>query len=197
MIASINPATGEIVRTFEAATAAEIEAILARADAGQSLTRDAIPIRAVIEEACKQARQLDRRREIIEDVDDLTVIGDRDALKQVLLILLDNAIKYTTEEITVSAEAAGKQVVIRVHDNGSGISPEKLEHVFDRFYRGKPNPNVQGFGLGLPIAKALIEGQGGKIEIQSKSSQGTTVKISLNSTKENKSFPRGNPISNL
>ena len=71
--------------------------ILARADAGQSLTREPIAVRAVIEEACKQARQLDRQRQIIEDVEDLSVIGDRDALKQVLLILLDNAIKYTTE----------------------------------------------------------------------------------------------------
>jgi signal transduction histidine kinase len=157
--------------------------ILARADAGQSLTLETISIRGLVKEVCKQARQMDRQREIIEDVEDLSVIGDRDALKQVLLILLDNAIKYTTEGITVSAEAAGIQVVIRVHDNGSGISPEKLEHMFDRFYRGEPNPSVQGFGLGLPIAKALIEGQGGKIEIQNESPQGTTVKISLPSRK--------------
>jgi two-component system, OmpR family, sensor kinase len=153
--------------------------ILARADAGRSLTLETIPIRAVIDEICKQARQMDRQREIIEDVEDLSIIGDRDALKQVLLILLDNAIKYTTEGITVSAESAGTQVVIRVHDNGSGISPEKLEHVFDRFYRGETDSRIQGFGLGLPIAKALIEGQGGKIEIQNESPQGTTVKISL------------------
>ena len=157
--------------------------ILARADAGQSLTLQTIPVRAVIDEACKQARQLDRQREISEDVEDLSVIGDRDALKQVLLILLDNAIKYTTEGILVSAKAAGTHIVICVHDNGSGISPEKLEHVFDRFYRGETDLRIQGFGLGLPIAKALIEGQGGKIEIQNDLPQGTIVKISLNSTK--------------
>ncbi len=148
--------------------------ILARVDAGQSLTLQTIPIRAVIDEGCKQARQLDRQREIIEDVEDLSVIGDREALKQVLLILLDNAIKYTTKGIIVSAEAAGTQVVVRVHDNGSGISPEKLEHVFDRFYRGETDLKIQGFGLGPPIAKALIEGQVGKIEIQNDSPQGNT-----------------------
>jgi len=163
--------------------------ILARADAGQSLTREAIPVHAVIEEACKQARQLDRQRKIIEDVDDLSIIGDRDALKQVILILLDNAIKYTTEEITVSAKAVENQTLIYVSDKGPGIPREQLEHVFDRFYRGEPNPNIQGFGLGLPIAKALIKGQGGKIEIQNDLPQGTTVKISLNST--------GKPTSNL
>ena len=157
--------------------------ILARADAGQSLTREPIAVRAVIEEACKQARQLDREREIIEDVDDLSVIGDRDALKQVLLILLDNAIKYTTEEIKVSAKVMGNQFLICVSDKGPGISPEKLEHVFDRFYRGETNSNVQGFGLGLPIAKALTEGQGGTIEIQSELTQGTTVKVGLLLTK--------------
>ncbi|MFZ1043989.1 MAG: HAMP domain-containing sensor histidine kinase [Anaerolineales bacterium] len=157
--------------------------ILARADAGQSLTREPIAVRAVIEETCKQARQLDRQRQIIEDVEDLSVIGDRDALKQVLLILLDNAIKYTTEEIKVSAKATGNQFLICVSDKGSGIPPEKLEHAFDRFYRGETNSNVQGFGLGLPIAKALTEGQGGTIEIQSELTQGTTVMVGLPLTK--------------
>ncbi len=153
--------------------------ILARADAGQSLMREPIAVRAVIEEACKQARQLDRQHQIIEDVDDLSVIGDRDALKQVLLILLDNAIKYTTEEIKVSAKATENQFLICVTDKGPGIAPEKIARVFDRFYRGETNSNVQGFGLGLPIAKALIEGQSGTIEIQSELTQGTTIKINL------------------
>ncbi|MGA7195305.1 MAG: HAMP domain-containing sensor histidine kinase [Anaerolineales bacterium] len=157
--------------------------ILARADAGQSLTRETFPVRTVIEDACKQARQLDRQRRIIEDVQDVSVIGDRDATKQVLLILLDNAIKYTTEEITVSAKAAGNQVLICVSDQGPGISSEKLDRVFDRFYRGGTDSNIQGFGLGLPIAKALIESQGGKIEIQSESTLGTIVKIGLPSAK--------------
>ena len=154
--------------------------ILARADAGQSLTRNAISVRGVIEEACKQAQQLDRQRKIMEDVQDLTIFGDRDAVKQVLLILLDNAIKYTTEEITITTKAAADQVLICVRDRGPGISPKKLEHVFDRFYRGESNSRVQGFGLGLPIAKALVEGQGGKIEIQNEGPHGTLVTIALN-----------------
>ena len=153
--------------------------ILARADTGQSLTRRTISIPALVEEVCKQARQLDRQRNIVEKVQDASVVGDHDALKQVLLILLDNAIKYTAEVITVSAETAENKISICVSDQGPGMTPEKLAHVFDRFYRGEANPNVQGFGLGLPIAKALIEGQSGKIEIQSGFNQGTTVKISL------------------
>lgn len=146
--------------------------------------REPIAVRAVIEEACKQARQLDRQHQIIEDVDDLSVIGDRDTLKQVLLILLDNAIKYTTEEIKVSAKATENQFLICVTDKGPGIAPEKIARVFDRFYRGETNSNVQGFGLGLPIAKALIEGQSGTIEIQSELTQGTTIKINLPLSKQ-------------
>ena len=153
--------------------------ILARADAGQSLTREIISVRAVIDDACKQARQLDCRREIFEDVQDESVIGDRDALKQVVLILLDNAIKYTTEEISVYAEAKGNHVLICVSDRGQGLSSEKLEHVFDRFYRGETNTNIQGFGLGLPIAKTLVEGQGGTIAIESQPGNGTVVEIRL------------------
>ena len=153
--------------------------ILARADAGQSLMQESISVRVVIEEACKQARQLDRQRRIVEEAWDVSVIGDRDALKQVLLILLDNAIKYTTEEITISAEAVGNQILICVRDQGPGFSPEKLGRVFDRFYRGETNPNIQGFGLGLPIAKALIEGQGGTIAVESNLGQGTSVKVWL------------------
>ncbi len=153
--------------------------ILARADAGQSLTRETLSIREVIDEVCKQAQQLDRQREIVKDVQAISMVGDRDALKQVLLILLDNAIKYTTEEITISAKASEHQALISVIDKGPGIPPEKLGHVFDRFYRGESTSKAQGFGLGLPIAKALIEGQGGKIEIQSEQNAGTTVSFML------------------
>jgi len=161
--------------------------ILARADAGQSLTHESISIRSVIEEACKQARQMDRQRKINEDVQELTVFGDRDALKQVLLILLDNAIKYTTEDIAIMTRAIKDQVDICVRDQGPGISPDKLQHVFDRFYRGESNSGVQGFGLGLPIAKALVEGQGGSITIQNEKPHGTRVTISLNSLKDGSS----------
>ncbi|HUI90439.1 MAG TPA: ATP-binding protein [Anaerolineales bacterium] len=154
--------------------------ILAGADVVQSLRRESVSIRAVIEEACKQAQQLDRQRKIIEDVREVSVIGDRGALKRVLPILLDSAIKYTTQEIQISTKASENQIEISVHDKGPGIPAERLEHVFDRFYRGESDSKIQGFGLGLPIAKALLEGQGGKIGIESGPGAGTTVKISLN-----------------
>ena len=113
--------------------------ILARADAGQSLTREPIAVRPVIEETCKQARQLDRQRQIIEDVDDLSVIGDRDALKQVLLILLDNAIKYTTEEIEVSAKAIRESIFDLCERQGSGdLHLKNLSMCLIVFIEAKP-----------------------------------------------------------
>lgn len=153
--------------------------ILARADAGRNLVQEPIPVQPLIEEACRQAQQLAEHREIIPAVQDVTVLGDRDALKQVVLILLDNALKHTQGSITVSAESAGSQVVISVQDTGSGMPPDMLQHVFDRFYRGETDPSVSGFGLGLPIAKALVEGQGGTIAIESQPGSGSVVRVHL------------------
>ena len=153
--------------------------VLARADAGRSLLQEPVPVRSVVEEACRQARQLDKEREIVEAVQDVTVLGDRDALKQVLLILLDNALKHSRGTIRVTAETEGAQVVISVIDNSPGIAPDTLQHVFDRFYRGEADPAVPGFGLGLPIAKALIEGQGGTIVIESQLGRGSIVRVNL------------------
>ena len=153
--------------------------ILARADAGRNLVHEPVPLPPLIEEACRQAQQIDEQREIAAAVQDVTVLGDRDALKQVVLILLDNALKHTQGPITVSTESAASQVVISVQDTGPGIPPDILQHVFDRFYRGETDPSVSGFGLGLPIAKALVEGQGGTIAVESQPGSGSVVRVHL------------------
>ncbi len=74
---------------------------------------------------------------------------------------------------------AASQAVIRVRDQGQGIPPETLRHVFDRFYRGGDKGRVNGFGLGLPIGKALIEGQGGSIAIESQAGHGSAAIVRL------------------
>lgn len=153
--------------------------ILARADAGRNLVQEPVAMSPLIEEACRQAQQLDQSREIITSVQEVTVLGDRDALKQVILILLDNALKHTQGPVTVSSESTGDKVLISVRDSGPGMPPEMLDHVFDRFYRGETEPPVPGFGLGLPIAKALVEGQGGTIAIESQPGNGSIVRIRL------------------
>jgi signal transduction histidine kinase len=107
------------------------------------------------------------------------VTGDHDAIKQVLLIIMDNALKHSAGEIKLTDNRSGNWCEIRVQDFGEGIAPEKLEHVFDRFYRGEETSTVPGFGLGLPIARTLTEGQDGEITMESKVGKGSTVVLRL------------------
>ncbi len=154
--------------------------VLARADARSSLPLEPVSIKPVIEEACRQARLLDRRRVIVDAVEDeATVTGDRDTLKQVLMILLDNALKHSQGTIRVESESMEDRTAISVIDEGPGMDSQTLQHVFDRFYRGEVGASTPGFGLGLPIAKALVEGMGGKIAIESELGMGSKVTIAL------------------
>lgn len=154
--------------------------LLARADAGRSLAKEPVEISTVLQEVCRQANQLDSKREIDLDVDaGVSIIGDRDAFKQVSLILLDNALKHSNGKINIHAKKHGKQVEVRVQDFGEGMPPEILAHVFDRFYRGDDATPISGFGLGLPIAKTLVEGSGGEIHMESEVGKGSTVTITF------------------
>lgn len=154
--------------------------LLARADAGRSLAKEAVDVQAVIEETCRQAHQLDFERVFHVDISPaLSILGDRDAIKQILIIALDNALKHSTGDINITAQRHGKRVEIRVQDHGNGIPPETLEHIFDRFYRGEESASISGFGLGLSIAKTLTESLGGEIEMQSEIGKGSTVILRL------------------
>ena len=153
--------------------------VMARADTGYDLVKEPVPLRPLVEEVCRQARQLDPQREIVETVQEVSLLGDRDASKQVLLILLDNALKHSQGPVAVTAEPDETQVEISVRDVGPGIAPEALAYVFDRFFRGEASANVPGFGLGLSIAKTLVEGQGGTIAIESQVGVGSTVRVRL------------------
>ncbi|MCX7642303.1 MAG: ATP-binding protein [Armatimonadetes bacterium] len=122
--------------------------------------------------------------------DDLSVRTDPEALAQILSNLVDNAVKYTMQgEVTVRAEQVetvdGKWVVINVSDTGVGIPPEHLPRIFERFYRVDKARSRQlgGFGLGLSIAKHLVESLGGKITVQSQVGKGSTFSIWLPANK--------------
>lgn len=154
--------------------------VLARADAGRSLAREPFEVVPVLEETLRQVQPIDPERPITLDVPaGLQVLGDRDAFKQVTLILLDNALKHSDGSIRLTARPAEGRVQVQVHDSGPGIPPEVLEHIFDRFYRGGNSPSGTGFGLGLAIARALVEGMGGSIVMQSQPGQGSTVSLHL------------------
>jgi two-component system, OmpR family, sensor kinase len=153
--------------------------IMARADAGRSLACEPVAVRPVVEESCRLVRQSEQGREIIADIDDVILLGDRDAFKQVLLILLDNALKYSRAAVEIKVTAEGDQVVIGVQDHGPGIEPEALAHIFERFYRGDHSVSAPGFGLGLPIARTLVEAQGGTIAVESQPGLGSRVLVRL------------------
>jgi heavy metal sensor kinase len=110
--------------------------------------------------------------------------GDAQRLKQLLLNLLDNAIKYTNPggKVSLSLRAEGKEAVMSVSDTGRGIPPEDLPHIFERFFRHSrrtSDKGATGFGLGLAIVKWIADSHGGKIEAASQVGQGTTFTVSL------------------
>jgi len=152
---------------------------LAHADIRRKSNRDPLPVRPVLEESCRQARSLDPSRKIELYADDVSALVDRDTLKQVLVILLDNALKHSKGDVDVAAKTNGRTVEIRVRDHGCGIPPDQLEHIFDRFYRGENDGAAPGFGLGLSIAKSLVENQGGTIRIESAVGEGCEAVVSF------------------
>jgi two-component system, OmpR family, sensor kinase len=111
----------------------------------------------------------------------LPILGDRQRLKQTALIAVDNAIKYAHPRSLVEVELAdeGGQAVARVRNRGDGVPPEDLPYVFDRFYRGRHATRVGGSGLGLSIAKWIVEKHGGAIALTSEPGGVTELEIRL------------------
>jgi signal transduction histidine kinase len=140
----------------------------------------------VIDEALDLFRSPARQREITLEwpaVGGLpTVWGDRDRLAQMLSNLLGNALKFTPRGgrvgigVAVGKDKRGLELV--VHDTGPGIPPDRLEHLFDRFWQ-VTNDHRGGLGLGLSIVRAIADAHGGKIHVESKPEGGTTVRIAL------------------
>ena len=115
--------------------------------------------------------------------DEATVRGDRHRLRQLLLNLADNAVKYTQPQgrVTMALARHGASVELKITNTGPGISPEKLPRVFDRFFRGDAahSREVEGCGLGLSIAQWIVQAHGGEIRITSEPQDMTTVAVRL------------------
>jgi len=157
---------------------------LARAQTGEH--PKAIPTRLdeAVDGAVRAARGLARGHEIIyfPASAPVWVTGDPDRLKQLALILLDNAVKYTPPEghVWVSMRALREMAELRVVDDGPGIPAERLPHLFERFYRGGTLARGRddgGAGLGLAIAREITQGFGGTITVESTVGRGTAFTI--------------------
>jgi two-component system OmpR family sensor kinase len=116
----------------------------------------------------------------------LWVQADRDYMKQLVFILLDNALKYgisrsegKSTNITLRLDKQNKNVILLIRDNGKGIAPEDLEHIFEAFYRGPHHSPIAGTGLGLTIASAIVQAHNGTITAHSSANHGTEFKVTL------------------
>lgn len=157
---------------------------LARAESGARLEFEAVDLDALLVESVRRQHQAAPHvRMSVTRVEPALVDGDRDRLRELLGILLDNATRYTPEGGTVAAaiELRGHQVVVRVEDTGIGLAAEDQGRVFERLYRGQRAREMRpaGTGLGLAIAHWIVETHGGSIELVNRAGGGTTATVTL------------------
>lgn len=155
---------------------------LARADAGRELTRTLIRLDDLVEVLQREMQPVSGSVAIqTEQLDAVEVEGDPDALKQLLLILLDNGIKYTPPGGTVylSVVQQDGSALMTVRDTGPGIAAEDLPNIFGRFYRSVASRGQEGAGLGLSIARWITEAHGGTIAVESPPGQGAVFTVKL------------------
>lgn len=157
---------------------------LARADAGQAPQMSDVALDALLLEVYHQQRALAGKvRLSLGAFQPVQITGDRDQLKQLLLNLLDNALRHTPAggSVTVDLLHEDHVVMIRVRDTGAGIAPEHLPHIFERFYRADPTRTraTGGTGLGLAISQEIAAAHGGRIEVASILGEGSTFTVFL------------------
>jgi signal transduction histidine kinase len=118
----------------------------------------------------------------------LPIVGDKDSLEQVLLNILNNAVKYSgdVKEIKIRAYARDDEAVIDIKDRGIGIAEDEFPKIFTKFYRVDSRPGYQsaGTGLGLTLAKQIVETHGGRIDVRSEIDKGSTFSVCLPLKKE-------------
>ncbi len=175
---------------------------LTRLDEGKMQLRlERLDPAALMNGIYEQAQHLERGQEIRRDVESQLpeIWADGDRLRQVLLNLVDNALKFTPAEGTVTLRArrdGADAVTLEVEDTGRGIPADALPHVFERFYRADPSRvrsagQVGGSGLGLSIARSLVEACGGTIAIASEEGHGTHVTVRFPVRSGERSSPSG------
>jgi signal transduction histidine kinase len=159
--------------------------ILARSDANVTAAHEPVLVRDLVADICRQRHPTDgvptlecRDLELLEGA---LVWGNPDYLKQLFLILLDNAFKYTPANgrVEIVGSLHGGTVTITVADTGIGIPSSDLPRIFDRFHRAENARFQSGAGLGLAIAQRIAEQHGGKIEVESELDQGSRFIITL------------------
>ena len=144
-------------------------------DLSRALLEVALPFESAVFETGKELN--------IDIPDGITCVGDVDMIKQLAVILLSNAQKYSDDggQIDLTLETRGERRILKVHNTGPAIPPESQERIFDRFYRADSSHNreIEGNGLGLAIAKSIVQAHKGKITVHSAANEGTTFTVTL------------------
>ncbi len=141
-------------------------------------------VEEVIEEALKHVNFRGKDQSVRVECDEILMAKmDLKLMLQVLINLVDNAVKYTPKnaEIVIKAEALGDKVILSVRDNGTGLTPEQKEKVFDMYYtvnRGIGDAR-RGMGLGLPLCQAIVKAHGSRLEVCDNTPKGTVFKFAL------------------
>lgn len=159
--------------------------LLAQADSGLAMDRYPVALEVLVADVLRQARSLAPSPDAVRlgDVAAVTVLGDADRLRQLVLNLVDNAFKHNPPgtTVTLSLAQAGSEALLRVADDGRGIPAEDLPHVFERFYRADKarSRDAGGTGLGLSIVKWIATAHGGRMEVTSSAAAGTCFTLHL------------------
>lgn len=156
---------------------------------GNNILTD-VSLAGAIYEAEKKLHKAAKQKSIsIEiDVEDCFVRADKESLAQLFGIFLDNAIKYSPEKskITITSRKIDHSVTVNIEDQGMGIDKKDIPHIFDRFYRAdssRTKQTVDGYGLGLSIAKKIIDSFNGSISVKSEPGKGTVFALQLKYSK--------------
>jgi two-component system, OmpR family, sensor kinase len=197
---ALDASLGEISRMSEMV---ENLLTLARADEGRApLVVEPCDLRDLVAEAAETAGMLaeDGHHQVTTAMPEapVTLPLDRNRLRQLLLNLVTNAVKYTPAggQVGLELEDHGPEVILRVRDSGVGIAAGDLPHVFDRFWRGDPSRSRAGVppgtGLGLAITKWIAEAHGGSITVQSRPGRGTVFTVALPRAEGRREVVEGN-----
>ena len=158
---------------------------ITRIDAGSiSFEKSNYSIPNILNHAISEltTRADNEKKEIVIDGDlEQMLYCDIEWMGEAIGNIIKNALDHTDAggKIKISWEQTPAMIRIFITDNGHGISQEDIHHIFKRFYRSKNTSDSQGIGLGLPLAKAIVEGQGGILSVQSERLQGTTFTLSF------------------
>jgi signal transduction histidine kinase len=157
---------------------------------GISLSMEIFSVQELLDEIAKVGRAFVENRTVNFEThiaDNLPLIfGDKDRIRQIVLNLLNNAVKFTDEgNIMLSAKIEQGMLVVSIKDTGSGLLPEEIPRVFDEFWQSQDIHGIGiGTGLGLAISKYLVEAHDGKIWLESEKGVGTTVSFMIPAPKE-------------